>query len=250
MQRVTTKRVRTEPGDGRRSRWDAHRVERRKELIAAAVEVVRAEGAGVGMDDIARHSGIAKPVYYRYFSDKASLHLAIGVAAAKGVVRQVTNALDQEQTVRSKLAAGIDVYLRVIEADPEVYRFVVHSAPPSRTVDSDPVDDYATVVGLHATRTFGHLLRQAGADAGAAEPWGFGVVGMIRSAADRWLEHPSMSRSALVGYLTDLVVPGLVALIPDAASPGPGAEGDSRGAASAPTDLAPLRLVEERRADG
>ncbi|MDQ6839633.1 MAG: TetR/AcrR family transcriptional regulator [Actinomycetota bacterium] len=167
------------------------------------------------MDDIARHSGIAKPVYYRYFSDKAGLHLAVGVATAKSVVRQVTNALDQEGTVRSKLAAGIDVYLRVIEADPELYRFVVHSAPPSRVAATDPVDDYATVVGLHATRTFGNLLRQAGADAGAAEPWGFGVVGMIRSAADRWLEHPSMPRAALVGYLTDLVVPGLVSVIPD-----------------------------------
>ena len=242
MQAVTTRRVRSEPGDGRRSRWDAHRVERRKELIAAAVEVVRAEGAGVGMDDIARHSGIAKPVYYRYFTDKAGLHLAIGVAAAKSVVRQVTNALDQEQTVRSKLAAGIDVYLRIIEADPEVYRFVVHAAPPSRVVDSDPVDDYATVVGLHATRTFGTLLRQSGSDAGAAEPWGFGVVGMIRSAADRWLEHPSMSRSALVGYLTDLVVPGLLAVIPDGADAGAGA-----GWAAGPVarNAAPLRLVEE-----
>jgi AcrR family transcriptional regulator len=219
-------------------------VERRKELIAAAVEVVRAEGAGVGMDDIARCSGIAKPVYYRYFTDKAGLHLAIGVAAAKGVVRQVTDALDQEETVRAKLAAGIDVYLRLIEADPEVYRFVVHSAPTSRVTDSDPVDDYATVIGLHASRTFGNLLRQVGADAGAAEPWGFGVVGMIRSAGDRWLEHPSMTRPALVGYLTDLVVPGLLAVIPDTPVSDAGAE---RHAPPRGGPVAPLRLVEERR---
>lgn len=211
------KRSRSDVGDGRRARWDGHRAARRKELIAAAIAVVRTEGAGVGMDDIAVHSGIAKPVYYRYFTDKADLHLAVGLAVADSVVRQVTAALDREDTARARLAAAIDAYLRSLEADPELYRFAVHRAPNRRST-SDPVDDYSTVVGLHAARIFGSLLREAGADAGAAEPWGFGLVGMVRAAADRWLEHPSMSRASLVDYLTDLVVPGLVAVLPDALS--------------------------------
>lgn len=197
--------------DGRGSRWEAHRAARRKELIAAVVAVVRADGAAVSMDDIAVASGVAKPVYYRYFADKADLHLAVGRAVARSVVRQITEAMDREHSARAKLAASIDVYLRLIEADPEVYRFVVHSAPPSRDARRDPVEDFASIVGLHATQVVGDLLRQAGADAAAAEPWGFGLVGMVRAAADRWLEHPSMSREAMVDYLADLVVPGLAA---------------------------------------
>jgi AcrR family transcriptional regulator len=200
--------------DGRRLRWEAHRATRREELIAAVIEVVREEGAGVGMDDIALHSGIAKPVYYRYFADKADLHLAVGQAAARRVVRLVTVALDREGDIRSRLTAGIDAYLRSIEADPEIYRFVVHTVPTSRTARVDPAEDYAAVVGLHAARILGDLLRDAGVDSGAAEPWGFGLVGMVRAAADRWLEHRSIPRAALADYLADLVEPGLAAVLP------------------------------------
>jgi hypothetical protein len=46
-------------------------------------------------------------------------------------------------------------------------------------------------------------------DSGAADPWGFGIVGMARAATDRWLEQQTMSRTDLVRYLTDLVWPGL-----------------------------------------
>jgi hypothetical protein len=52
-------------------------------------------------------------------------------------------------------------------------------------------------------------MRQAGMDSGAAELWGFGIVGLARAAADRWLEQRTMSRAAVVRHLTDLVWPGL-----------------------------------------
>ena len=69
--------------------------------------------------------------------------------------------------------------------------------------------DYATIVGLHATAVIGELMRQAGQDSGAAELWGFGIIGLVRAAADRWLEQRTMSRAAVVQYLTDLIWPGL-----------------------------------------
>ncbi len=208
--------------DGRRARWAAHRTARRKELIAAVVAAVRAEGADLSMDDIAAASGIAKPVYYRYFADKADLHVAVGRAVAGSVVRQVTETLSSEGTARTKLVASIDAYVRLVESDPEVYRFVVRTAPPpSRVAASDPVEDFATVVGLHATQIVGNLRRAAGVDTGAAEVWGFGLVGMVRAAVDRWVDHPSMSRPALVDYLADLVLPGLLAAVPDEVSSAP-----------------------------
>jgi AcrR family transcriptional regulator len=212
---ASTHSARAHP-DGRQARWADHRVARRQELVAATVAVVRSAGAGVSMDDIAAISGIAKPVYYRYFADKADLHLAVGVAVAQNLVRQVTAAIDQEAAPRLMLAAAIDTYLRSIEADPELYRFVVHTAPPSRSPAPALADDYATVVGQHATRVISVLLARAGADTAPAEPWGFGLVGMVRAAADRWLDHPAMTREQLVDYLTDLVVPGFLRMVPDA----------------------------------
>jgi AcrR family transcriptional regulator len=195
--------------DGRRDRWQAHRETRRGELIAAVIAVVSEHGPGVGMDDIAAASGIAKPVFYRYFSDKSDLFLAVGRAVAESVVADTTAAIDRASSPRAKLEAGIDAYVARIEANPGLYRFA--AAPPAtgRSAGGDPLDDYASVMGLHASRVIGQLARAAGMDSGAAEPWGFGIVGLVRSATDRWLDNPTMSRAALVGYLTNLVWPGL-----------------------------------------
>jgi AcrR family transcriptional regulator len=165
--------------------------------------VVSEQGAGVGIDDIARVSRIAKPIFYRYFRDKAELFIEVGRAVAEAVVAETTAAIDAAQSPRSKLAAGIDAYLASIESRPDLYRFVLQYRD---------LDDYATIVGLHATGVIGEFLREAGQDSGAAELWGFGIVGLVRAAADRWLEERTMSRAAVVGYLTDLIWPGLASM--------------------------------------
>jgi AcrR family transcriptional regulator len=197
---MTARRSAAPSKDGRHERWRAHRVARREELIAAVLAVVSEHGAGVGMDDISHASGIAKPVFYRYFTDKADLFLEVGRTVAETVVAETTAAIDGADSPRAKLAAGIDAYLASIESRPEVYRFVAQHRD---------LDDYATIVGRHATVVIGGFMRQAGLDSGAAELWGFGIVGLARAAADRWLEQRTMSRAEVVRYLTDLVWPGL-----------------------------------------
>jgi AcrR family transcriptional regulator len=162
--------------------------------------VVSELGAGVGMDDISRASQIAKPVFYRYFRDKAELFVEVGRAVGETVVAETTAAIDATPSPRSKLAAGIDAYLAGIESRPELYRFVLQYRG---------LGDYATIVGLHATAVIGEFMREAGQDSGAAELWGFGIVGLVRAAADRWLEQRTISRAAVVRYLTDLIWPGL-----------------------------------------
>jgi AcrR family transcriptional regulator len=162
--------------------------------------VVSKLGPQVGLDDISRESGIAKPTFYRYFKDKAELFVEVGRTVAESVVAEITAAIDEADSPRSKLAAGIDAYLAGIESRPELYHFVLQHRD---------LDDYASIVGLHATAVIGELMREAGQDSGAAELWGFGIVGLVRAAADRWLEQHTMSRAAVGRYLTDLIWPGI-----------------------------------------
>lgn len=199
----------TSSPDGRRDRWRAHREARRGELIAAVLAAVAERGPAIGMDDISSASGIAKPVFYRYFADKGDLFLAVGREVAERVVAEVTAAIDRADSPRAKLEAGIEAYIVGIEANPSLYQFVAANPAQARATRGDLLGDYATTVGLHAARVIGEILRQAGFDSGSAEPWGFGIVGMVRAATDHWLEAPTMSRADLVRYLTDLVWPGL-----------------------------------------
>jgi AcrR family transcriptional regulator len=163
------------------------------------IAVVTDLGADVGMDDISKASGIAKPVFYRYFKDKGDLFVEVGRTVAEQVVEETTIAIDAAESPRAKLAAGIDAYLGGIESRPELYRFVVRHRD---------LEDYVTIVGLHATGVIAEFMRQAGMDTTAAELWGFGIVGMVRAAADRWLEQRTMSRAAVVRDLTDLIWSG------------------------------------------
>lgn len=190
-------------GDGRRARWVAHREARRAELLEAVIAAVRERGPGVDMDDVAAVAGVAKPVFYRYFADKADLYLAAGREVAERIVGDVMAAVDGERAPRAMVAAGVDAFLGWVERDPDLYRFVLN-----RPSSASTVADYSTVVGMHVSRVTGDLLRAAGLDSGVAEPWGFAMVGAVRSAAERWLDQPTMTREALAGYLTDLLWSG------------------------------------------
>jgi AcrR family transcriptional regulator len=190
-------------GDGRRQRWAAHRAARRAELLEGVIAAVRERGPEVDMDDITAVSGIAKPVFYRYFADKADLYAAVGRELGERIVAEVVAAVDAQAHPRDIVAAGVDTFLRGVEKDPELYRFVLQ-----RPANAAAVSDYMAVIGKHVSRITGDLLRRAGRDSGVAEPWGFAMVGAVRTAAERWLDEPTMSRQALAGYLTDLLWSG------------------------------------------
>lgn len=190
------------------------------ELIQHVIAAVEARGANIGMDDISAASGITKPVFYRYFHDKADLFLAVGRAVAEDLVTEVMAAIDAADKPRAKLRAGIETYVAKVEAQPELYQFV--SAPPAgRSAEPDLMGDYASTVGAHASRVIGAILRTGGLDSGAADPWGFGIVGMVRAATDRWLEQRTMSREDLVDYLTDFTWAGMASRSPRPARPRP-----------------------------
>jgi len=200
--------------DKRTSRWDAHRRTRRAELTDAAIAAIRAHGAGVGMDDVAARAGTSKTVVYRHFTDRTQLYVAVCARVAEVLVGQVRAAMDHADGPRAKTAAGIAAYLRLIEHDPEVYRFVVHRPLVDRALDADPVADLVSLIGDEAAAVIAAQLRRTGSDTAAAVPWGHGIVGLVRAAADNWLARPAgMTREVLAAQLTDLAWSGLSGVV-------------------------------------
>jgi AcrR family transcriptional regulator len=112
------------------------------------------------------------------------------------------------------VAAAIETYLAFLEADPELYRFVVHPPDVARPAGADPVGSLSDLVAEQAAAAVSVALTQAGRDPAAAAPWGHGVVGMVRAAADWWLsaDRP-MIRSVLAAHLTDLAWAGLSGVV-------------------------------------
>ena len=143
--------------DGRHERWSAHRVARRAELIEAVLGAVRERGPGIDMDDIAAVSGVAKPVFYRYFKDKGDLFLAVGVEVGERLVADVVAALEGTKNPRAMIAAAVDTFLRAVEDDPQVYRFVLQ-----RPANAATASDYSAVISKRASQLIGDLLDEDG----------------------------------------------------------------------------------------
>ena len=65
-------------GDGRSTRWDAHRAQRRETIVDAALSLLGETGPDFGLDQVAARAGVTKPVIYRFFGDRAALVYAMG----------------------------------------------------------------------------------------------------------------------------------------------------------------------------
>jgi AcrR family transcriptional regulator len=205
--------------DGRSRRWADHRERRRAELVEAVMEAIRELGPEPGIDAVAAHAGVSKPVLYRYFTDKSGLWLAVGRQAAASVVEAIAPAVAAVREERDVVVAAIDAYLAFIEADPHVYRFVVHQRGIAR--DTDVVTDAMDTVASGLARILGDRLRALGLDSGPALPWAYGLVGYVQTTGDWWLRRQQpISRAALADYLATFLWGGIAGIRAAADTPG------------------------------
>lgn len=203
-----------EKRDRRSSRWDEHRRARRDELTLATIAAIREHGPDVGMTQVATLARTSKTVVYRHFADKTDLYLAVCDTVAAVLVAQLQQAMRETSVPQDTLIAGIDAYLRLIESDPEVYRYVMRPPRLDRSDEdgaaADPVADLCSVIGDHISEIISTELRRQDRDAAPATTWGHGIVGLVRQAGDQWLAaRPEMDRSVLAGQLADLAWSGL-----------------------------------------
>jgi AcrR family transcriptional regulator len=194
--------------DGRSARWAAHRAARRTELIDAAIKAVSRHGASVGMDQIAAVANTSKPVIYRYFADKDDLYRAITQRVVGQVLDTLATVLESRPEPRELFHAGIDAYLGLLEANPELYRFVAqHPIVPAG--DQGRPTDFSSVVARMLGGQMEEHLRELGLSPSLAHPWSECIVGFLDGASDWWLDHrDAMTRGQLADYLSSLLWSG------------------------------------------
>ena len=201
--KTVSHRIRTR--DNRETR-DARRLVRRSEFVDAAVAVIRRDGPGASMERIAAEMGVTKPILYRHVGDRGELVGAVGERFVADLLAELRAALASDGTPADLLESTIDAYLSFVERDPAVYRFLVQRLASG---SDDAIGAFIRQIGQEVAVVIGEQLRAAGRDSGAAEPWAFGIVGMVHLAGDWWLDRQSMPRRRLTEYLAALLWDGL-----------------------------------------
>lgn len=171
------------------------------------------------MEDVAAQAGVSKPILYRYFQDKGELYMAVSLHATQFMRAALLSGLDAGGDPRELLALVIDTYLRFIQDEPELYRFVVRRSFPDRPVQRDPVTTNNELIAGTLSTIFRDRLRTLGMNAGGAETWAHAGVGMVQAAGDWWLERRPMSREALRDYLLMMVWGALDGILQAGGSP-------------------------------
>jgi AcrR family transcriptional regulator len=215
------------PGDGRSSRWQSHREERRRELIKSARRAVHALGSDASMEDIAAAAGTSKSVFYRYFGDKAGLQQAVGEVVLSQMQRRIQEAAQSAVTPREGLLAMVTAYLQMASTSPNVYTFVTRHAAAEPDTTQDPAAGSAAlghffeaVADMIATPMRSHLGDGKEAVIGY---WPKAAIGLVRNAGEQWLSTPDSptkpGQEAMARQITAWLCVGIAPELPRLSAP-------------------------------
>ena len=152
------------------------------------------------MDDIAAMAATSKTVFYRHFTDRSGLYAAVSHRVDENIMRDVTSAAGHGHEAhhggRAVIAAAIDAYLRLVEEEPEIYRFVVAAPLLERGAAGDPSAPVSAHIAeqisvlLDATLGWTRSIRSAPA-CGRTGWWGWS--GLPRTTGSLAVAPPRMS---------------------------------------------------------
>lgn len=206
--REVSRKVKTDKGEGaadaRRDRWSAHRALRRAEFVDAALRVLAVGGPDFLMDDVAAAAGVSKPILYRYFEDKGALVAALGERATELLFARLVPILDTDVVAEKRIYAAVEAYFGILDEFPNLYWLLARRSA-GKVSDPDPVHDDRELIASTLSRVLGDVLRDKAMDAGGAEVWAYGIVGLVQGTGEWWLRRRSMSKANVVAYVTQLV---------------------------------------------
>lgn len=191
--------------DGRSTRWDPHRRERRLLIINAAIAAIEEFGPDALTGQIAEKAGVPRTHVYRHFDDKQALDLAVARHVANQIGQHIRAGLATPGSARDVIGAAISRHLAWIEAHPNLYRFLTQNAYAVNATGSPVVDDAKTAFAVELTALLETYMRLFEIDSKPAARVVIGVVGMVDTTAAWWLDRRDVPRAELTSALTDQV---------------------------------------------
>jgi AcrR family transcriptional regulator len=165
------------------------RDERRRQLLAAALEVFAAEGYhAAGMDDIAERAGVSKPVLYQHFPGKLELYLALLDAQTEALGASVAQALaateDNQQRVHGVVSAYFDFVDGESRGDDGAFRLIFETDLGNEPAVRERVERAAEQTMRAVSQT---IAADTGLDPMSAELLSVALTGAGQVAARWWL---------------------------------------------------------------
>ena len=191
---------------------------RRSELLDAAIDVIRREGADVTMEEMASAGGISKPILYRHFVDRDGLVAAITERALDEIGETLDGKIAEARADEPphSIRATIDAFFEYVEREPQLYRFIVDSGARRANLATVAFVDR---IAQRVAESLAQGLAERGLDPAPSAIWGRAIVGMVQTTAAWWIAGTGTDRRQAVDTLTDLVWVGIVGSVTEPSAP-------------------------------
>jgi AcrR family transcriptional regulator len=191
--------------DGRSTRWDPHRRERRLAIIEAAIGAIEEHGPDVLTAQIADRAGVPRTHVYRHFEGKPALDLAVSTHVANQIAASIRAGLASGGTAMTIIRGAIDQHLAWVEDHPHLYRFLAQHSYRIRTDALGSAGDAKAVLAAELGSLIARYMTALGLDTEPAERVIVGVVGLVDATAAWWLDRTDLPRSAMTVELSEEV---------------------------------------------
>ncbi|MFN2560798.1 MAG: TetR/AcrR family transcriptional regulator [Jatrophihabitans sp.] len=191
--------------DGRSTRWDPHRRERRLSIINAAIAAIEEHGPDVLTAQIADAAHVPRTHVYRHFDGKPALDLAVSTHVANQIGQRIRAGLAGGGSAIGIIAGAIDEHLGWVEAHPNLYRFLAQHSYAVRGDGPGGAGDAKAALAAELTALISRYMSAFGIDSEPAERLIVGVVGLVDATAVWWLGSSTLPREAVAAELTDQV---------------------------------------------
>jgi AcrR family transcriptional regulator len=198
-----------DPSEGVRSAR-LPRDERRKQLLAAALEVFVANGYhATGMDDIAERAGVSKPVLYQHFPGKLELYLALLDTQTEALTETVRSALATTEDNADRVHAVLSAYFDFVDrADNDgAYRLVFESDLVNDPAVRRRVEQVTRNTVLAVAQT---VAADTGLDDTTSQLLATALTGAAEATAQWWLHtDKALDRDQAIAFLGALLWRGI-----------------------------------------
>ncbi|WP_067440982.1 TetR/AcrR family transcriptional regulator [Nocardioides jensenii] len=181
--------------DGRRSRWDEHKLERRALILDSAISVIEESppDAEIHVQQIAERAGLGRPVLYRHFTDRADLDQAVQTRILDSLRARLSPQVVLAGTVDEIIVRIVSTYVEWAAEHPNLHRVAAQDF--ATTGRSSP---FQSAVESVAGELFGLVslgvdvlgIEVEDDDRAGLELLVAGIVGMAVSAVRGWLARP------------------------------------------------------------
>lgn len=175
----------------------------REAVLEAAEDLIRVDGPGVTMEQVAAAVSVTKPSLYRAVGDREALIVALAERFSAKVNETTASAIGPGASGRALIRQVLGAYVEVVDANRNLFLFVASDVP-----GEDRVSRALQLADISALPLAG-TLRHLGLSVDQAATWPYAIVGAAQFMTFRWLRDDDQTVDELADDLTDLLWSGI-----------------------------------------